>query len=346
MVIATDRSKDKQVKHYLIILRFLTCLALAASLFPVNAQNQTATPNNSQIGSDELVHFGDVIDVDVLGGFDFDWRGTLTPEGFLDRMDSIAEPIYGLCRSEAEIGSAITKILGRTLRDPKVVVRVLDRSNRAVVRLDGAVRMATRFQLKRPVHLRELIVMAGGLIDGASGDISIFRPKDLSCRPAIIPASGTAQTPGPDNAPLVTNIKIADLLAGKITADPQILSGDLITVNRALPIYVIGAVVNPRPFFSREKITLSRLIATAGGLAKDADGTKVYIFRRDGLDVRSIEADLTKIKNGNSEDELLHAFDIIEVASKGGSKRKYPPIVANEQNVDRSRQELPLRIVD
>ncbi|MBK9768970.1 MAG: hypothetical protein IPP63_19265 [Chloracidobacterium sp.] len=87
---------------------------------------------------------------------------------------------------------------------------------------------------------------------------------------------------------------------------------------QSLLIYVIGAVVNPRPVFSREKMNLNRLIATAGGLSKDADASRVMIFRRDGLEVRSIEADLTKIKNGKSEDAVLLPFDIIEVASKGG----------------------------
>lgn len=337
------------MKYYLIMLCSLLFIVHSDSIQNVSAQQVNVVRTALAFDQDdELVHFGDIIDVDVVGGFEFDWRGTLTPEGFLNGIDGLSEPIYGLCRSEGQIAADIVKVLGRTLRDPKVIVRILDRSNRAVVRLDGAVRTATRFQIKRPVHLRELIVMAGGIIDGASGDINIFRPKDLSCRPTMVPAAGILSQPGStqDNVSMVTIIKIADLLSGKTNADPQILSGDIITVNRALPIYIIGAVINPRPVYSREKMTLSRLIATAGGLSKDADASRLIIFRRDGLEVRSIEADLTKIKNGRSEDEVLLPFDIIEVASKGGSKRKYPPMVANEQNTDRSKQELPLRIVE
>ncbi len=325
------------MKFYLIILCSLYCF-FATGPTIASAQDKVQFPK-----ADELVHFGDLIDVDIVGGFEYDWRGTLTPEGFLEGMDANGEPVYALCRTENEIAADIAKILGRTLRDPKVVVRILDRSNRAVVRLTGAVRTATRFQVKRPVHLRELIVMAGGLIDGASGEISIFRPKDLSCRPVIIPVSSE----GPrDNPSSVTNIKISDLLSGKIAADPQIFSGDIITVSRALPIYVIGAVVNPRPVYSRDKISLSRLIANAGGLAKEADSGKVFIFRREGLNVKSIEADLTKIKNGETNDEILQPFDIIEVAAKGAAKRKYPPVTANDQIIDRSKQTMPLMIVD
>ena len=332
------------MKFYLIFLCSLSCFVLTNGSYLAFAQENNVTVQIPVVrSSDDLVHFGDLIDVDIVGGFEFDWRGTITPEGFLDGMDTYAEPVYALCRSEGEIAADIAKILGRTLRDPKVVVRILDRSNRAVVRLDGAVRTATRFQIRRPVHLRELIVMAGGLIDGASGEISIFRPKDVSCRPAIVPVLACAPQ---DNQPAITNIKISDLISGKTGSDPQILSGDIITVNRALPIYVIGAVASPRPVYSREKITLSRLIASAGGLAKEADGSKVYIFRRVGLEVKSIESDLEKIKKGETNDEILQPFDIIEVAAKGGSKRKYPPVTANDQIIDRSKQNPPLRIVD
>ena len=342
----SDPTRDP-MKYRNLILTSL--LAFLISIVPLNAQNNivAAAPQLLQ-ADDELIHFGDLIDIDVLGGFEFDWRGTITPEGFIEGAEGYGEPIYGLCRSPNDIAVDITRILARTFKDPKVVVKVLDRSNRAVVRLDGAVRTPTRFQIKRFVSLRELIVMAGGLIDGASGEISIFRPKDLSCRPAIRPAATTSVDPASpqDNSSPMTTIKIADLISGKSAADPQILSGDIITINRALPIYVIGAVVNPRPIFSRDKMTLSRLIATAGGLAKDGDSSKVFIFRRDGIEVKTIEADLTKIKNGNSDDEVLRPFDIIEVASKGGSRRKYPPMVASEQNIDRIKQELPLRVVD
>lgn len=331
------------MKFYLIIFYLFCSVSIVALSRPVFAQNNTLRVTTQVDVVDDLVHFGDLIDVDVVGGFEFDWRGTLTPEGFLDGFDGYTEPVLALCRTEGEIAAAITKILGKTLREPKVVVRILDRSNRAVARLDGAVRTATRFQIRRPVHLRELIVMAGGLIDGASGEISIFRPKDLSCRSAVIPALAIVPL---DNQPAVTNIKIVDLLSGKTAADPQILSGDLITVNRALPIYVIGAVVNPRPVYSRDSMTLSRIIASAGGLAKEADGGKIFIFRHEGLEVKSIEANLGKIKIGETKDEVLQPFDIIEVAAKGGGRRKYPPVSVNDPRIDRSKQNAPLRIVD
>lgn len=295
----------------------------------------------------ERVHHGDILDVDVVGGFEYDWRGGITPEGFLDGPEVYSEPINALCRTESEIAGDIAKLLGKTLRDPKVNVRIVDRSNRALVLLDGAVKTPARFQVKRTVRLRELIVRAGGIVDGASGDVTLFRPRSAGCEPDTgLLASTTPVDGASGNQPQSVNIKLSDLLSGKPSADPVIRNGDIITVNKALPIYIIGAVANPRPIFSREKTTVSRLIATAGGLSRDADGRKAVIYRRSGTQVDRIEIDLARIKNGDSTDEVLLPFDILEVEGTASSGRKLPPITALDTNFTRSNPVPPLRVIE
>ena len=108
--------------------------------------------------SGQLIHLGDVIDVDVIGSTEYDWRGTITPEGFLDAFDQIAKQVFALCRSEDEIAAEIAIEYGRILREPSVRVSIIDRSNRALARIDGAVRTPYRFRIQRPVRLNELIV--------------------------------------------------------------------------------------------------------------------------------------------------------------------------------------------
>ena len=218
-----------------------------------------------------------------------------------------------------------------------------------MVRLDGAVRTPTRFRLKRSVKLTELLVLAGGLTDDVSGEISIFRPRNLNCMSTALPPTAAGDKNAgsqQDNRSQTITIKISDLLNGDTAANIPILSGDMISVSRAVPVYVIGAVNSPRPVYSRAQITVSRAIASAGGLAKDADASKVSIFRRDGTDAKSIEVDLDKIKRGVTDDIVLSSFDIIDVASKGGGKRKYPPALANGTKTDRNGRELPLRVID
>lgn len=292
-------------------------------------------PVNPQMTEDR-VHFGDVIDLDLVGGFEYDWRGTLTGDGFLARLNKFDEQIFALCRTEREIAADAERIFGKTLRNPKVIVRIVDRSKRAVALIDGAVRSPSRFSLRRKAHLNEIIILAGGLTDASSGVVTIFRPANLRCY----------ENGGRDNASHTLHIKIIELLSGKATANPQIFGGDLITVERATPIYVIGAVTNPTPIYAREQITVSRVVATAGGLTKNADGGRAIIFRRDGPDTRAIEIDLEKIRRGESVDEIMRSFDILDVAARGGVKRRFPPIAVTEENKGSRVTDLPLRVIE
>lgn len=335
----------------LAIVEILLILGVSAffSVASVTAQPpekpQTAEADQNEA---DLVHFGDLIDVKFASGFEYDWRGGLTPDGFLDGLNGLGEPIYGRCRSEAEIAGDIAKIYGKILRDPKAEVKIIDRSNRAVVRLSGAVTFAQRFQLRRPVHLRELLVIAGGVTDEASGEIMIFRPGNLGCVRAttIGNADDSKVSVSKGNGSQTLNITISELLKDSPAADPLILSGDIITVEKAVPIYVIGAVNNPRQVSSRSQITLTRAIASAGGLAKDAVEDGITIFRRENGESRVIAVNFGKIKTGELIDEVLKPFDIIDIPRRGAGKRQYPPVLDPAILSDSKQFNPPLRIID
>lgn len=303
----------------------------------------------------ESIHFGDLIDVDIVGSVEFDWRGTITPEGFLQGLDFIEEPVYALCRTEAEVAEDVAKGYSKLLRDPKVKVKILDRSNRPTTVIYGAVKNEQRFQIKRQINLNELIVFAGGFTEKASGTIQIFRPANLSCqtrkpennartasessKEVFVPVS---QSGGANNF----EVKISELLKGEKSANPQIFSGDIITVLSADPIYIIGGVNAPKQIASRSEITLSRAIASAGGLAKEADVKTITIFRRDGKETKIIEADYGKIDSGQAEDVVLKPFDVVEVAVNGRGKSKFPPVVRVNDADGKTETNLPLRIID
>jgi protein involved in polysaccharide export with SLBB domain len=340
------------------ILGISFCIFFGQSLIP--AQTPTPTPEIKPPTLTEqelnLIHLGDLIDVDVIGSFEFDWRGTLSPEGFLNGLEGLENRVSGLCRTEEEVAREIARGYGKFLRDPKVVVKILDRSNRPNSTLFGAVRIPQRFQIKRPVFLNELIILAGGFTDKTSGEIQIFRPASLSCVESLPQKEPLAETGDKkreqyisarqENGSQFINVRITDLLGGKKEANVQILAGDVVTVTEAQPIYVIGGVNNPRSIATRSQISVSRAVATAGGLAKNADPTKVTIFRRAGTETRIIETDLEKIKANRAEDVILQAFDIVDVLQKGGTRRNYPPIIKIDESNTENTTKLPLRIID
>ncbi|MBA2379651.1 MAG: SLBB domain-containing protein [Blastocatellia bacterium] len=287
-----------------------------------------------------------MIDVDVVGSIEFDWRGSLTPEGFLDGSDQLGVEIYGLCRTEAELAKAIGEHYSRILRNPEVVVRILDRSNRPTALVTGAVQNPARFQIRRPVRLNELIVLAGGLTDMLGGEIRVFRPPNLSCVGRPSSAGAAVPVSASSNQPVSIDIRITDLLAGIRDANPYILSGDVVTVNEAAPIYVIGGVNSPQAIPSRGDLTVSRAVATAGGVARNGIESAVTVYRRSGGTTKVIEMDLRAIDAESAEDMTLLPFDIVEVGMRGNEKRLFPPVIMYDRMGMGDGKLFPLRIVD
>jgi protein involved in polysaccharide export with SLBB domain len=351
--------KGRKFYHLFYVL---LCIVFMQSA--VSAQTPIPTPETIAANTSpetlrseaNLIHLGDLIDVDVIGSVEYDWRGTPNPEGFLDGIDFIENPIFALCRSEDEIATEVAKAYGKILRDPKVVVRILDRSNRPLSFLYGAVKTPQRFQIKRPIFLNEMLVLSGGLTEKASGEIQIFRPKSLSCIQRFNKESNNNAgdgevrekfvTASQDNGSSYLNIRISDLLKGKKEANPQIFSGDVVTVLEAESIYVIGGVTNPKQISARSQITLSRAVSSAGGVTKKADSKAVIIYRREAGETKIIEADLEKIKKGEADDPVLRAFDIVEVTQSGREKSKFTPVLKIAESGERKMLNLPLRIID
>ena len=165
-------------KSFFIVIILFFCLWDISIFAQIPVTDTNSPPFDPE---KDLVHLGDTIDIDVLGSAEYDWRGMLTPEGFLSGLDFIEEPVFAQCKTESEIAEAVAKGYSKLLRNPKVVVRVVDRSKRPVSTIFGAIKKAQRFQIQRPVFLLELIVLSGGLTDRTSGEIQIFRPKNVSC---------------------------------------------------------------------------------------------------------------------------------------------------------------------
>lgn len=339
------------------LIPYCLCFILFQGIILAQTENKTASSENPTIlkdnsskiqDSENLIHFGDLIDVDVIGSSEFDWRGTITPEGFLDGVDFIEEPIFALCRNGDEVAKDLVKGFSKILRNPQVEVKILDRSGRPISYLYGAVKTPQRFKLSREIRLNELIILSGGITEKASGEIQILRSSFLDC-------NERKKTPTEENQNIkvkqeigtkTLNIKISDLIQGKQEANPTILSGDIVTVLEANPIYVIGGVTNPRQINTASKMTLTRAIASAGGFSKDADTKNIQIFRKENNALKIIEVDLEKIESKEIEDIVLEKFDIIDVGQRGREKRKVSPLVKNADISETRILQMPLRIIE
>jgi len=314
------------------------------------------TEITEKINEADLVHFGDLIDVDIVGSVDYDWRGTLNPEGFLNGINFVENQISALCKTETEIARAVAESYKKILRDPVVIVKILDRSNRPLTVLNGAVKTPHRFQIKRPVRLNELIISSGGLTDKVSGEIQIFRPRYLNCLSKVNKETASNSSTDLTSEKFIDishqgeseyiKVQISNLLNGKKEANPQIYSGDIIMVSEAELIYIVGGVVNPTNILARSQISLTRAIDSAGGLSKNADEQNVVIYRKEKEKAEIINIDLKKIELKQTEDILLKPLDIVEVGQKGKDKSKFAPQLKSADENKTNSGSLPIKVID
>jgi protein involved in polysaccharide export with SLBB domain len=315
-----------------VIFCVLSHLIFAAILF-----SQTSIPENilppKYVNPENLIHLGDIVDVDFVGSTEFDWRGTLNPDGFLDQIGYSNNPVNALCRSEESVAKDIANLFSNTLKNPNVVVKILDRSNRSISYILGAIKTPQRLRIKRAIRLSELIILSGGITENASGDVQLLRPANVSCESA-----GTSETE-------ILNVRLSDILRGDQNANPAIRLGDIISVKETQPIFVTGGVRNPRQIFFRDKITLSRAIDSAGGLTSIATVKQITIYRRMGKTSSTILVDYSQILTKKFQDIELQKYDIIEVGTEGGGSLT-PRIVQNFYENPSENANLPLRIIE
>ncbi len=358
----------KFLRPQILLIALLMPASIVAQIEPLkfetppvsDAQKESpreTTPKSQPTSPDDLIHFGDLIDVDLVGSIEYDWRGRLTPEGFLSGLKFAGDEIYAVCLSTSELESVIAERYSKFLKKPEVSVRIVDRSKRPLSRLFGAVKKPFRFRIRREVRLSELIILAGGVTDKASGKIQIIRQKGTSCavgeqeKQALQrkPDFGTAKVESvslkKSGGSNVVSVSISDLLKGKAKANPKIYYGDIITVLQAEPVYVIGAVVNPSKLLLRKGLTVSRAIASSGGVAKGGKTDGVTIFRRTESGTKILSANLDEIKAGREDDIPLLKLDVVEVEGKTRRKNKRPPVV-EIPDARENTQPLPLRIID
>lgn len=326
---------ENRLRPGLLLCAVVPKTVLAVLIFVAQLSGQLS----SLVSDSERIHFGDIVDIDVVGSLDHDWRGGLTPEGMLEGVSGLEEPVFALCKTESEVAALIQRDYSRFLKNPIVVVRVIDRSNRAVAYINGAVRTPQRLQIRRPVTLAEVIVFAGGITDSSNGQISIFRPPNTNCLP---------DPSGPEtslNKPIKILVNISDLLAGVDGSNPMVVSGDIVTVTQAAPVFLTGDIARRGRMNLTPELTLGRAIAAAGGIRNTGRGRKVRIYRR-RMSNGAMEFDFRAIREGTVEDPILEPYDVIDVEDSGRPTRKPAPLADGPGQNGITLSKLPLRIVD
>jgi polysaccharide export outer membrane protein len=260
---------------------------------------------------------GDEITTKVLGEEQFDFVATIDEDGRIE-IPFFDKPIDAKCKSERELRTDITNLLKRYLKNPQASVRVTKRNSRPPVSIYGEVRQQQQVDLTRRAYLLELISFAGGETEKAGGMVQVFRTRSPICTDPA--AERNWATTGLDVPSRMYTL--ASLRQGREEANPEILPGDIIVVQKAAPVYVTGEVIKPGELNIPEGgLPLTQAIAMASGITREAKTKNVKIYRRKtgSPDPEVIAANYDQIKKGTQKDIMLVPFDIVEV-DKAGKK--------------------------
>ena len=289
-----------------------------------------------------LIGPGDVLTIKALGepSFDVD-KISVDEEGrlFLPYVDT---PVVAKCKSERELQAEIAKAWSKFLRNPQVTLRVAERLSRPPVSVYGEVAKQQQFELTRRVFLLEIVSVAGGITDKSSGLIQVFRTRPPVCSGPTDPNNWVID-PDKDLGVPSRLFSVGALRQGREEANPEILPGDIIVVQKSASVYVTGEVVKPGELGIPEGgLPLTQAIAMASGQTREAKTKDVKIYRRKSGSPQPemISANLDLIKKGGAKDVMLEPGDIVEV---GKAPKKFMDYLIEFATGVPNRIPIPIR---
>jgi Periplasmic protein involved in polysaccharide export len=310
------------------VLWLIAAICLVPSVF---AQETVPAANvvGYQIGP------GDVVEGKVLGEEQFNFTATVDENGNIE-VPFFEKPVRAMCRTETELRSEVTKLVARYVRNPLVSVQVKERKSRPPATVYGEVRQPQQVILTRRATLREILAFSGGVTKEASGMVQITRTQPPLCSEDGEDWKNSRESGLGFPSRLYSLSSLKDV-------NPEIFPGDVIDVQKASPVYVVGEVMKPGEMFLPEGgLPLMQAIAMAGGTTREAQKKELKIYRRrEGTsqpEVITVNYDL--VKKGQEKDIMLEPFDIVEV---GKSKKNIGDIFLEALTGIPNRMPIPVR---
>lgn len=265
-----------------------------------------------------LLSPGDELLVKVLGEEQFGFPATVDENGMIS-VPFAEKQVMAKCKSENELRTEVSTLLGKYLRNPQMSMQITKRTVIPVT-VTGEVNKPGEFDLRRKATLIELLANSGGVKEEAGGMIQVFRPVKPACS-----TESSADWRANPNDPLdipVKRFSLANLAKGGEDLNPIIYPGDVIVVDKAVPVYITGEVITPGGIYLKEDgLTLTQAIGKIGGLRREAKTKDIRIQRRkqgtNDLEYISVNYDLIKAKQ--QPDVVLQPYDIVEVDVKKDS---------------------------
>jgi polysaccharide export outer membrane protein len=238
---------------------------------------------------------GDEVEITVYGAPDLSEHTRVSADGNISMPLIGYVRLAGLTSSEAE--GAIENQLrqGNILNDPQVSLYVKEYTSSGVS-VAGEVTKPGVYSALGPHRLFDVLQMAGGLTDKASGSVVVSHKGDES-NPVTVELSGNP----------------AEMAHNNVEVRP----GDTLFAAKAAMVYVLGDVHKPGAYIlnSTGAVTVLQIVAAAGGPTNSAAAGGARMLRRTPQGLQEFPVPLKDLLRGKGTDIAVSAEDILFVPS-------------------------------
>jgi polysaccharide export outer membrane protein len=257
---------------------------------------------------------GDEVTGKVLGESQFDFVATVDEDGRIE-VPFFDKPVMAMCMTERDLRIEIGRLLAKYLKSPQLSVRVTQRNSRPPVSIYGEVRQQQQFTLTRRVRLLDVLSASGGVTEKSGGMIQVFHTRPPICAdPAVLAEWKSDAGSGLDVPSRLYSV--ASLRQGRDEANPEVFPGDIIVVQKASPVYIVGEIVRPGELSIPEGgLPLTQAVAMSSGITRQAKTKSIKIYRRKPGSPQPVAmvVDYDSVRKGEAPDVMLEPFDIVEV---------------------------------
>lgn len=252
----------------------------AGTLVPTAAPATAPAPQAPQPATHESLGPGDQVRITVFRNPELTTEARITEKGSVPFPLLGEVPLAGLSPTQAAQRIAEKLRQGRFVVNPEVTVAAMQVMSRQVSVL-GNVNKPGRYPLDAATgKLTDLLALAGGIAPGGSDQVSLITTRN-----------GRTTT---------VNVDLPAMLRdGDLSKNAQLQAGDTIFVHRAPMVYIYGEVQKAGAYRVEKDMTVMQVLAMGGGLTPRGTQRGIRIERKDGNQVRRIDASLSDPVRGD-----------------------------------------------
>lgn len=285
---------------------------------PVAGDNANAAPLDYAISPDDL------LDISVFDVPEMSHSYRVRPGGAIT-LPLLSDPITAAGLTPDQLAAAIRDRLKAAdlVSDPRVTVDVRE-SRLHSIAVTGAVKKPQLYPVFGRTKLLDVLAQSEGLADDAGGIALVTRGG------AAEQASDSNSTAESRGAGKPADPIVIDLQRLMQTNDPRlnvdVYPGDLVTVERAGVVYVVGAVNRPGGFVlttEHESMTVLKALALAEDLKPTAIPNKAVIISAEPKGSGAKKESPVKLKDilaGRAPDRPLEADEILFVPDSASQR--------------------------